>query len=284
LPIILLRGLRWKVIAEGLDLNLKTQDAVSALCLSQMANLIVPGSLGDLIRVPYMRQRGNHADRSIISILLDSVIGSVVPLTAGVIAITVILQVHITIELFLVGIIWIAAGYFAYCIIRAILWTKFMQARLNRLMSEGIRGKAFFTLPSMLKSIGRIRVTISLSLAILLFTLYVTQAYILAQALSISVDWIYLAITLGLTSLLTAVPVSIQGLGVREGVLLFMLTPLNIGPVLIVSFSLMIMMINIIPAIAGFIIWTKNPFIDFTKQEILDPELIEPSFMYIEGG
>ncbi|MBE0525611.1 MAG: flippase-like domain-containing protein, partial [Candidatus Thorarchaeota archaeon] len=89
LPIMLTRAMRWKVIAEGLDLNLKTLDAAEALCLSHSANLVVPGSVGDLVRIPFMTHRGNRMDRSIISILLDSVLGSIVPFTAGVLAIAV---------------------------------------------------------------------------------------------------------------------------------------------------------------------------------------------------
>lgn len=276
IPIVLLRAIRWKVIAEGLDLNLRTLDAAGALCLSHLANLVVPGSVGDLVRIPFMTHRGNRMDRSIISILLDSVLGSVVPFTAGVLAIAVILEINITIEFILLCLIWVVGGYSVYRIIRAALWSKFMQARLRRLMKEGITGRAFFTLPSMLTSIGSIRISASLILSMSLFALYVTQAYILALALGIPVDWTYLAISLGLTSLLIAIPVTIQGLGVREGVLLFMLSPLGIGPEVILSFSLTLMMINLIPAIAGFVIWTKNPFIDITKQEILDAEVSDP--------
>lgn len=278
-PIMLLRAVRWKIIAEGLDLNLKTLDATGALCMAHLANLVIPGSFGDLIRVPYMKHRGNQVDKSIISILLDAVLGSVVPFTAGVLAIAVILEVNITIEPFLLGAIWIVGGYCVYRIIRATLWSRFMQARLRRLMKEGIRGRTFFTLPSMLTSIGIVRIVASLVLAVVLFALYVTQAYILALALGMSVDWTYLAISLGLTSLVTAIPVTIQGLGVREGVLLFMLMPLGIGPVLIISFSLTMMIINLIPAIAGFVIWTRNPFIDITNQTILDAEVIDPPFI-----
>ncbi|TFH05194.1 MAG: flippase-like domain-containing protein [Candidatus Thorarchaeota archaeon] len=283
LPIMFLRAVRWKVVAEGLDLQLKTADAAGALCLSQLANLIIPGSLGDLVRIPYMTHRGNRMDRSIISILLDSVIGSIVPFAVGVMAIAVILQVNITIELFLLVLIWIFGGYCVYRIIRATLWSRFTQARLKRLMKEGITGRTFFTLPSMLTSIGHMRIAASLVFSIALFSLYVTQAYVLAIALGMSIEWTYLAISLGLTSLLIAIPVTIQGLGVREGVLLFMLAPLGIEPVVIISFSLTLMMINLVPAIAGFAIWTKNPFIDITSQVILDTEISDQPLIYPDG-
>ena len=276
IPITVLKGARWKVIAEGLGLKLGTKEATEGICLSHLANLVIPGSFGDLIRVPYMKHKGNRVDKSIISILLDAIIGSVVPFTIGILAIALILEVNITIEAFLLTGIWVVGGYAFYRILRATLWTRFMQARLNRLMKEGIRGRSFFTLPSMLTSIGGRRFAISIVLASLLFILYIAQAYVLALALGMAIDWIYLTFTLGLTILMTAIPVTIQGLGIREGVLLFMFTRLFIDPILIVSFSLILMVINLTPAIVGFAIWIRNPFVDITNQEILNAEVSEP--------
>ena len=284
IPMMILRGARWKVIAEGMDLSLSTKQATEALCLAHLAGLVIPGSFGDLIRIPYMKHKGNRVDRSIISILLDAIMGSVIPFTIGILALAVILEINISIEVALIGCIWLVGGYLFYRILRATLWSRFMKARLRRLMKDGIRGRSFFTLPSMLKAIGGKRIALSLTLASLLFALNVTQAYLLAYALDMTIEWTYLAVTLGLTFLMMAIPVTIQGLGIREGVLLFMLTRLSIDPTLIVSFSLMLMAINIVPAIAGLIIWLRNPFVDITDQAILEDDVVWPSFPDIVEG
>ena len=284
IPMMILRGARWKVIAEGMDLSLSTKQATEALCLAHLAGLVIPGSFGDLIRIPYMKHKGNRVDRSIISILLDAIMGSVIPFTIGILALAVILEINISIEVALIGCIWLVGGYLFYRILRATLWSRFMKARLRRLMKDGIRGRSFFTLPSMLKAIGGKRIALSLTLASLLFALNVTQAYLLAYALDMTIEWTYLAVTLGLTFLMMAIPVTIQGLGIREGVLLFMLTRLSIDPTLIVSFSLMLMAINIVPAIAGLIIWLRNPFVDITNQAILEDDVVWPSFPDIVEG
>ena len=159
-----------------------------------------------------------------------------------------------------------------------------MQARLKGLMKEGIRGRSFFTLPSMMRSIGSKRIALSLLLALLWFVLYVTQAYVLAQILGVAVQWGYLAFTMGVTMIVITLPVTIQGLGLREGALLFMLTRIAIDPVLIVSFSLTLMVFNLIPAIAGLIIWIRNPFVDITDQDVLDNDSVLPSESLFETG
>jgi hypothetical protein len=77
--------------------------------------------------------------------------------------------------------------------------------------------------------------------------------------------------------MLIAIPVTIQGLGLREGALLLMLTRIAVDPVLVVSFSLTLMVFNLTPAIAGLIIWIRNPFVDITDQDVLDKDTILPS-------
>lgn len=277
-PIMILRGARWKIVAEGLDLSLNTQEATEALCMAQLTNLVIPGSFGDLIRIPYMKHRGNQVDKSIISILIDAILGSIIPFSIGLLALAVILEVSISIEIIIIGSIWVLGGYIFYRVLRATLWSRFMKDRLGRLMKEGIRGRAFFTLPSMLRSIGGRRIAISMLLAAVLFVLHVSQAYLLSVALNMRIEWTYLAVTMGLAIMMIALPVTIQGLGIREGVLLFMLTRLNIDPVLIVSFSLTFMTINLTPALAGFMIWVRNPFVDITDQSVLDDDAVWPPF------
>jgi len=284
IPMMILRGARWKVVADGMELRLSTLQATEALCLAHLAGLVIPGSFGDLIRIPYMKHKGNRVDKSIISILLDAILGSVIPFSIGLLALAVILEINISIEIALIGLIWVLGGYLFYRILRATLWSRFMKARLKRLMKEGLRGRSFFTLPSMLKSIGGRRIAISLILAMMLFALNISQAYLLAFALEMTIEWTYLAVTLGLTLLMMAIPVTIQGLGIREGVLLFMLTRIGLDPVLIVSFSLILMLINLAPAIAGFVIWVRNPFVDITDQAILDEDVVWPSFPELMEG
>ena len=82
---------------------------------------------------------------------------------------------------------------------------------------------------------------------------------------------------MGLSTLLTAVPITIAGLGIREGVLLFMFGfMLGYNPTLIVSYSLTLMLINLTPTIAGFISWTRNPLIELGRAEMIDDNSVEP--------
>ncbi len=277
-PIMILKGARWEAISQGLGLRISAIRATEALCISQMMNLALPGSIGDLVRVPYMTNRGNPTDKSIVSLIIDAILGSIVPWSAGVLAILYVFDFDVTLEGLLIVTIWIVGVYLMYRFLKATVWNWVVKARTRKLMTEGITGKFLFSIPSLLRSIGGRNITISLLFALGSWGVFTVQAYILACAYGIDVTWYYLAISLGLSTMLTAIPISVQGLGIREGVLLFMLGRIGADPTIIVSFSLTLMLVNLTPSVVGILSWANDPIIQISEEDILninEPELIE---------
>jgi uncharacterized protein (TIRG00374 family) len=269
-PIMFFKGARWHAVCTGLGLYLKTHDAIDALCIALMVNLILPGTVGDLVRVPYLKQRGNPLEPSILSLFLDAAISVIFPYTAGILAIFYILQIQLQFLLIalLTPLLWAFVGVLAYLVVRRMGWSLLYGERLKR-MWVNIRD-AFVNLGNSVTSIGRRQFVISLVLSGAAWLVYTIQGFILARALDIQVTWLYVVISLGLSTLLTAVPVTIAGLGIREGVFLYMFGLLGYDPTLIVSYSLTLMMINLTPTVAGLISWTRNPLLDLDNGEIID--------------
>ena len=265
-PIMFFKGARWHSVCTGLGLNLKTHEAVDALCVAHMANLILPGTVGDLVRIPYLKRRGNPLERSILSLFLDAAISVIFPYTAAILAIFYILEIQVEFLLIalLTPLLWLLVGVLAYLVVRRMGWSLLYGERLKQ-MWVSIRD-AFVNLGSSITSIGKRQFFISLILSGFAWFVYTIQGYILALALNIEVTWLYVAISLGLSTLLTAVPITIAGLGIREGVLLFMFGYMaGYDFTLIVSYSLTLMFINLTPSIAGLISWIRNPLIEFDK-------------------
>jgi hypothetical protein len=259
-PIMFFKGARWHSVCTGLDLNLKTHEAIDALCVAQMANLLLPGTVGDLVRIPYLRRSENPLERSILSLFLDATISIIFPYSAGILAIMYILEIQIRFILLalLTPLLWVLVGILAYLVVRKIGWSLLYGDWLKRIWGN-IR-ESFVNLGNSITSIGKRQFLISLVLSGAAWLIYTIQGFILAKALGIDVTWLYVVISLGLSTLITAIPITIAGLGLREGVLLFMFGLLGYGPTPIVSYSLTLMLINLTPAIAGFISWTRNPF------------------------
>jgi uncharacterized protein (TIRG00374 family) len=275
-PIMFFKGARWHAVCTGLELNLKTDEAIEALCVAHMVNLILPGTVGDLVRVPYLQRRGNPLEQSILSLFLDAAISIIFPYTAGILAILYILEIRVEFILIalLTPLLWAFVGILAYLGIKKMGGSLLYGERLKR-MWINIRD-AFVNLGNSITSIGKRQFLISLVLSGAAWLVYTVQGFILAIALHIEVNWLYVVISLGLSTLLTAIPITIAGLGIREGVLLYMFGLMGYTPTLIVSYSLTLMLINLTPSIAGFVSWARNPLIGLDELGAIDGFLSEP--------
>ncbi|TXT56471.1 MAG: conserved membrane protein of unknown function [Candidatus Thorarchaeota archaeon] len=268
-PILFLKGARWQVISRGLNLRISTVEAVDALCLAQMTNLIIPGSLGDFVRVPYLTSRGNPTDKSILSLFIDASISVIIPYTVAVFSIIEIFDIPLEWDTIILPLFWIVGGYIVYRIIRMTIWPWFLKARMQQL-NTGISGELLFTLRDNMKKIGKKRLIISLLLSLGSWFFYTIQWSILAYAMGFEITWMHLAISFSVVLMLTAIPITVLGLGIREGVLIFMFGLVGIDTIRAIAFSLILLSISFIPSVIGLISWTRDPIFDFdeiTKQE-----------------
>ncbi|TFF92054.1 flippase-like domain-containing protein [Candidatus Thorarchaeota archaeon] len=260
--IVILKGIRWQVLGREMGLSFSTKEAVDALCVSQVTGLVLPGALGDLIRVPYLTSRGNPTDMATLSILVDAVVSAIIPYAVAVLALLRIFDIPITASSLLIPILWIVGLYGVYRLLKATLWSWFMRARLQKLMTSGIRGNILFDLPTTLRALGLKTVLLAVLLAAGSWFLYTMQGYVLALAMGLNITWEYLAISLSVSIMLTAIPVSIVGLGIREGALLFLFSLIGIEAVTVVAFSLTLLVTSLTPSIVGIISWMRDPFLD----------------------
>ena len=83
------------------------------------------------------------------------------------------------------------------------------------------------------------------------------QFHLLALALSIDISFISLALVLPIILLVEALPISLGGLGTREAAAIIMLGLLGIGAASAVSFSLTILLFNLIQAAMGFALFNS---------------------------
>ncbi len=260
--IVILRGIRWQVLGEEMGLCFTKREAVDALCVSQVTGLVLPGALGDLIRVPYLTSRGNSTDVATLSILVDAITASVIPYSVAILALIQIFEIPVTVSSLLIPILWIGGLYLVYRVLKATLWPWIVTARLRKLMTSGITGNVLFDIPATIRSIGLKKTGLAIILAASSWFLYTVQGYLLAAAMGLNITWNYLAISLSVSIMLTAIPVSIVGLGIREGTLLFMFGLVGIEAVTTVAFSLTLLVTSLTPSIAGIISWMRDPFLD----------------------
>ncbi len=279
-PIVFLKGARWYVLSKSLGIRLRIWEAVDGLCIAQMTSFTLPGALGDLVRVPYLKCRGNTTDRSLMSIFLDAVAASVVPYTITAVAMILLLDVDylVALAVIVIGAVLIAAFYATYRIIKLILSPWLMRARIRRLKGKGISGELSAGIGTSLRSTGWKSVTTAILFAGGAWLLYTFQGFILADALGIQLSWISVAMAVTVAAMLASLPISIQGVGVREGALLLTFGTMGIDAATIITFSLILMAVTLTPSLWGLVSWLRDPFVRIDPDS-LEEAILEPSTM-----
>lgn len=278
LPIMLLKGVRWYIVTSSLGLRLRITEAVDGLCIAQMMSFALPGSLGDLVRVPFLKCRGNTTERSIMSVFLDAITASVVPYLITMIALIEILDISyiLTLAIMISVGIFILASYTTYRVLKFLFAPWLIRARIRRLEKKGISGRPSVHIGQSLRTAGWESLVLAIAMAGGAWLLYTIQGVLLAQALRIQLSWLSIALTVTLTSMFVSVPISIQGIGVREGVLLLILGAMGIDYEIVITFSVILMAISLTPSIWGLASWLRDPFIKI-KEDVIEDAILEPT-------
>jgi hypothetical protein len=83
------------------------------------------------------------------------------------------------------------------------------------------------------------------------------QFFLLALALSITLPFVSFALVLPVVLLVEALPVSVGGLGTREAASVVMLGLLGVGAPAAISFSLAMLLFNLVQAAGGFLLFNS---------------------------
>lgn len=272
IPIMAFKGLRWYVITKGLALHLKAADAVEGLCIAQMTGFSLPGSLGDLVRVPYLKCRGNPSDKSLLSLFIDAIAAAIIPYLIAVVALIEFFgfDAVILLDAALSAILMLTGSYFIYRLIRVLIRPWMLQARLKHLQKDGVVGRFILNLRESIRIIGFPTFIAATLLSGIAWFIYSVQGWLLAQVLLLEISWFHVALALTLTSMLTVLPISIQGIGIREGMFILIFSSvLGVDVSTVVVYSIILTLVSLSPSIYGLISWMRDPFVR------LEPRCVE---------
>ena len=98
------------------------------------------------------------------------------------------------------------------------------------------------------------------SITIISWVLYYYIFFILGKAIGIDyIPFWFMSITLTISSFLTLIPISISGIGARDGIFILLLSFYNIPIEKSIILSMLVLLIFVIIALWGLICWFKNP-------------------------
>lgn len=232
---------RWRVLAEPLGFSAPWRHYFTLYYIGLFFNLFLPTSMGgDVVRAWTLAETKDRRMRAFLSVVSDRLSGllALVLLACG-----ATLLFERPLPWWLLGTVWgLAAG---------LVGGYAMLPWLSR-RSEKLR-----TLAQSL-SFSRTHLKgwfLALGISIAVQSASVIQIALMGRALGLNVPFLGYAVVVPLVSLLTMLPISVGGMGVREGSLILLLAPFGVGEAGALALGLSWFAMNLVMGLAGGLVY-----------------------------
>lgn len=209
---------RWQLLARPLDFDGTVRQFTGLYFIGMFFNLVLPTSVGgDVIRAWYLDARSGRRTAAFLSVAIDRVSGLMILLLVACVA---VLVYPFALPSLITGSVWgmaaaLAAAFFLLPTLTR--WVRLLD-RLARLQQDVV---GFLKSPRLL--IGTTVLSVGVQAANVLLV------WLLGLAIGVSIPAAYYWVFVPMVSLLTVLPISLNGMGVREGCTALFLAPLGVS-------------------------------------------------------
>lgn len=262
-PAMLCNAWRWQSLMRFQGIVYSLAKCFAACAAGTYLGLITPGRMGDLVRVFYLKDDGYSTGKASFSVLVDRLYDLFALCFFGGISLFIFFDYlkrvpNLSILVTLIAVVSIfTAFYFKGKEIKEIVVNRFftlIPSPYKNLLKTNVMD--FFEDVRIL-NFNKINLLAGITLIrwVVIFVLH----YLLALSLRIDLSFWYISACVSLSALISLIPVSIAGIGTRDGTLILLFPYLGSTKEAAIAFSFLILSTSIISGLLGFIFWTKRP-------------------------
>lgn len=247
----LVLGFRWWLVMEAVGTRLPLRKILPITFIGVFFNQVLPTSFGgDAVRMYQACRLGITYDRAIIGVLLER--------AGGVLGLTVIVALGVWATEGLIDDAWLRYGLIAALPV-AFLGAG-MVGTLDRLPERWRRWRLLRDLARLATDSRRVFFSPGIAVPLLLLSLLshallATAAYVLAEGLGLGIGfWACLALV-STVILITMIPVSFAGWGLREGAMVALLAFAGVGAPDALALSILIGLVMLAASLPGALFW-----------------------------
>ena len=248
---VLVANIRWCLVLKQLNLNISFIKALRYLWIGVFFNQALPSSIGgDAVRVYYLCKKELYSfGQATLGVLLDRITG----------LLGLVLLVVFTMPLIFDSVIGLSTKWTILIVIISALLAISLTLIIDLMPNNLLRWKLINGL-TRFSSKGRgvlfsFNGILSIIISIIIHLSFVYAAWLLAQALSIDISLTEMLLIVPITNLLIALPISIAGWGVREGLFIAGLGYLNVSADSALALSILYGLLMLVVSIPGLIDW-----------------------------
>ncbi len=266
-PMIVIKAYRWNYLKRTQKINYKLSDSILMYGSGIYIGLLTPGRIGDFIKVLYLKNDGNSAGKSFVSVFIDRTADLLFLIIFGYIGMFFFIHLFRK-QVYILSFLFIAV---LLIIIFAVTKKELVKNLLRKIFGFFIPAKYkektkinFNDFYNNLKIFNRKSIFKVSLITILVWIIYFIQVFFLAKSLGIDISFAYLAICSCIAGLVILIPVSISGVGTRDITFILLFSLLGIEKEFAVAISMLILSMSIVMAIIGLACWLKKP-VRFSK-------------------
>jgi hypothetical protein len=251
---------RWRDLLRSVDVPLSVGSAYRAFLPSLYLGLVTPGRVGDALRIQYLKRDHavGYADGLAVSIV-DRLCDMYVLL-----AFVALGVVHLAsaVSVPLAQTTWIAIA--AIAIAPAFLFVRGVAEPVAQWLygrfSDGDAHEGLTVFFAALRRQVGLSLVGPVAITVLAFLTNYFQAWLVANAFGIELTFVDVAALLAISSLLSLLPISISGVGVRESFFALIFPAFGLAQTLGIAFGLGVFAVIYVPTLlVGFLAWLAWP-------------------------
>jgi uncharacterized membrane protein YbhN (UPF0104 family) len=242
-------ALRWQMLARPLGFDRPLWQYTGFYFIGMYFNLLLPTSVGgDVVRAWYLDGRSGRRLAAFMAVVLDRLSGLLVLLGMACVAAAVC---PLDLEAWVPWTVWGAAGGTA-------LGLALVPLAASRSQRVRVRARQIWSALGTLRSPRLLAGTTLLSLAVQAANVVIV--WLVGSALGAAVPGAYYWILVPMVSLLTLLPVSLNGMGLREWGMVLFLKPLGVGRETALMLSLLWFAVFTAASLAGGLVYLFGRF------------------------
>jgi uncharacterized membrane protein YbhN (UPF0104 family) len=240
----MISGVRWHLLAQPLGFQKSVRECIAFYFIAMFFNLFLPTSVGgDVVRAWYLDGGSGRKSSAFVTVVVDRLSGLMVLLSLACVGAALS---PIPLQPWILSGVWGGAGAAVVGLALAPWWL----AWANRF--EKIRQ---LTEPALvyLRRTGLVLSTTALSLIIQAGN--VALVWLVGLAIGAPIPAFYYWIMVPMVTLLTLVPISLNGMGVREGGTILFLAPLGVNHATALSLALLWFSVFTVVSLLGGVLY-----------------------------
>jgi len=264
LPVVLLKTYRWKKIMDNQRIFYSLKDAFLIYGSSSLLGLITPGKIGDFSKIAHLTKDRHSFGRAFLGSFLERVFDLLFVIIFSAIALFALPNFP-NFNFNYYSLIKFAAILGFILSIFVILFYLFKKEIFYNFIFEIIKDLKQFQLKDTL---------FVFFLSIAVWFLYFLLTYLIAISINLHqhISFFYLSFASAISILAGFAPITVAGIGTREAVFIFLLTPLGITKEAVVVFSLLILVNYLALFAINFYCWIKKPLTSPNSSETTCPK------------